>query len=72
VARLGPGEDPPAGRIDCQAAEDNPATAHLFVINPLHAKKVNRLFSTHPRAAERVARLRRMAVEMGQAAGPWD
>ena len=60
-----------AGRIDNPAAEDNPATAHLFIINPLHAKKVNSLFSTHPRTAERVARLRRMAAEMGQATGPW-
>jgi heat shock protein HtpX len=57
--------------IDNQRAEGNPATAHMFIINPLHAHAADRLFSTHPNTANRVARLRRMAVEMGQAAGPW-
>ena len=57
--------------IDNQAAERNPATAHLFIINPLHAHKVDGLFSTHPRTEERVARLRQMAAEMGQGARPW-
>ena len=60
-----------AGAIDNNAAERNPATAHLFIVNPLHAHAVNGLFSTHPNTAERVARLRRMAVEMGQAPRPW-
>ncbi len=60
-----------AAAIDNNAAERNPATAHLFIVNPLHAHAVNGLFSTHPNTAERVARLRRMAVEMGQAPRPW-
>jgi len=60
-----------AARIDNREAERNPATAHLFIINPLHAHKVDSLFSTHPRTAERVARLRLMAAEMGQGARPW-
>ncbi len=60
-----------AGKIDNVAAERNPATAHMFIINPLHARAVDSLFSTHPNTANRVARLRQMAVEMGQAAGPW-
>ncbi|MGF1609548.1 MAG: zinc metalloprotease HtpX [Kiloniellales bacterium] len=60
-----------ARAIDNQPAERNPATAHLFIINPLHAHKVDSLFSTHPRTEERIARLRRMAAEMGQAARPW-
>lgn len=59
-----------ATKIDNVAAENNPATAHMFIINPLHARSLDSLFSTHPKTAERVARLRRMAVEMGQAGGP--
>jgi heat shock protein HtpX len=60
-----------AKSVDNQAAERNPATAHLFIINPLHAHKVDGLFTTHPSTAERVARLRRQAAEMGQAPRPW-
>ena len=60
-----------AQRIDNSAAERNPATAHLFIINPLHAHKVDSLFSTHPNTANRVARLRQMAAQMGQTARPW-
>ena len=64
-----------AGRIDNRAAERNPASAHLFIINPLHAHKVDSLFSTHPSTASRVARLREMAAAIGQSAGasggPW-
>ncbi|MEX0696922.1 MAG: zinc metalloprotease HtpX [Dongiaceae bacterium] len=56
-----------ARRIDNHRAEANPATAHLFIINPLHAHRVDGLFSTHPSTAERVRRLRAMAG----AAGPW-
>ncbi|MFV0245279.1 MAG: zinc metalloprotease HtpX [Qingshengfaniella sp.] len=50
-----------ASRIDNIAAERNPATAHMFIINPLHAHAVDGLFRTHPRTEERVARLRAMA-----------
>jgi heat shock protein HtpX len=60
-----------AKAIDNQPAERNPATAHLFIINPLHAHKVDGLFTTHPSTAERVARLRQQAVEMGQSPRPW-
>ena len=56
-----------AQRIDNPRAERNPATAHMFIINPLHVHKVDGLFSTHPNTANRVARLRRMTG----AAGPW-
>ena len=38
-----------------------PATAHLFIVNPLSAQGVGRLFSTHPPTAERVARLEAMS-----------
>ncbi len=50
-----------ASRIDYHAAERNPATAHMFIINPLHANKVDNLFSTHPNTANRVAALKQMA-----------
>ncbi len=48
-------------RIDNMKAEDNPATAHMFIINPLHTRKTDNLFSTHPNTANRVQRLREMA-----------
>ena len=48
-------------RIDNMKAEDNPATAHMFIINPLHTRKTDNLFSTHPNTANRVRRLREMA-----------
>ena len=61
--------------IDNEAAERNPATAHMFIINPLHARSVDSLFSTHPNTANRVGRLRQLAAEMGQgsqsAPRPW-
>jgi heat shock protein HtpX len=59
-----------ARRIDNTAAEDNPATAHMFIVNPLHARAVDSMFSTHPSVENRVRKLREMAVESGQI-GPW-
>jgi len=56
-----------AERVDNRQAEANPATAHMFIINPLHAHKIDGLFSTHPKTENRVRRLR----EMAGAAGPW-
>jgi heat shock protein HtpX len=46
--------------IDNNAAERNPSTAHMFIINPLHMHAVDGLFSTHPKTEERVRRLRAM------------
>jgi heat shock protein HtpX len=60
-----------AAQIDNNRAEANPATAHMFIINPLHAHAVDGLFSTHPNTAERVRRLRDMARAMGQQVRPW-
>jgi len=39
----------------------NPATAHMFIVNPLRGGGVTKLFSTHPPIAERVARLEKLA-----------
>jgi len=50
-----------AARIDNVQAENNPATAHMFIINPLHSRSVDGLFRTHPSTEERVRRLRAMA-----------
>jgi heat shock protein HtpX len=50
-----------AARIDNDAAERNPATAHMFIVNPLHAHKRDSLFATHPATENRVAALRSMA-----------
>jgi len=43
----------------------NPATAHMFIVNPLHGGGIMKLFSTHPPIEERIARLR--AIEEGKA-----
>lgn len=54
-----------AQRIDYHRAENNPATAHMFIINPLHARAIDGLFSTHPSTEERVRRLRMMEGQAG-------
>lgn len=41
--------------------ETHPATAHLFIVNPLKADAFMKLFSTHPPIQERVEKLRAMA-----------
>jgi heat shock protein HtpX len=53
-----------AGRVN-QAAEANPATAHMFIINPLSGLRMDGLFSTHPKTANRVAALEDLARRMG-------
>ncbi|HHW43576.1 MAG TPA: zinc metalloprotease HtpX [Desulfotomaculum sp.] len=40
----------------------NPATSHLFIVNPLSGTSLVKLFSTHPPIQDRVARLRKMKV----------
>jgi len=64
-----------AAAIDNDEAEANPATAHMFIINPLHGGSIDNLFSTHPDTANRIQRLRELAgsAEPGisGATGPW-
>jgi heat shock protein HtpX len=47
--------------IDNQQAEANPALAHMFIINPLHAHARDALFSTHPSTENRIRALMAMA-----------
>jgi heat shock protein HtpX len=44
-----------------------PATAHMYIVNPLHGGGLASLFSTHPPIEERVARLETLARELGSA-----
>jgi len=50
-------------RIDNKQAEAAPATAHLFIVNPLHLKGLGGLFTTHPSLEKRIERLRQMAAQ---------
>ena len=70
-----------AKHIPNMPAERNPASAHLFIVNPLSGARMDNLFSTHPNVENRVARLQEMARDMGEsgtpagagaeASGPW-
>ncbi len=51
-------------KIYNEEAEHNPATAHMFIINPLSGEGADSLFSTHPATANRIAALYRQAEEM--------
>ncbi|MBZ0169838.1 protease [Candidatus Methylomirabilis lanthanidiphila] len=42
--------------------EANPATSHLFIVNPLRGDVLFKLFSTHPPIEERIARLRALVA----------
>lgn len=66
-------------------AEHNPATAHMFIINPLSGRGADNLFSTHPDTDNRIQALEQLAAQMGirstgmrqsnqapsQKSGPW-
>jgi heat shock protein HtpX len=71
-----------AHQIPYGRAERNPATAHMFIINPLSGQGMDSLFSTHPNTENRIAALEEIAREMGAAgtatasgaaaaSGPW-
>jgi heat shock protein HtpX len=54
-----------AKAIDMDTAERNQASAHMFIVNPLHARKSDSLFSTHPNTKNRIAKLRQMSSSGG-------
>jgi heat shock protein HtpX len=71
-------------RIHNPDAEANPATAHMFIMNPLSGERMDNLFSTHPNTQNRIDALRKLAnAEPGSggrasfagpvppASGPW-
>jgi len=75
-----------AGAVDHipnETAEAKPATAHMFIINPLSGRGMDNLFSTHPDTGNRIAALMEQARAMGvgrqaggfaappQPGGPW-
>ena len=59
-----------AKAIHNQDAERNPATAHMFIINPLSGERMDNLFSTPPNTENRIAALRAMAQEFGGGGQP--
>jgi heat shock protein HtpX len=75
--------DAAAHEIENIPAEQNPATAHLFIINPLSGARMDNLFSTHPATENRIAALAQLAAPLGlapsarspqlapSARGPW-
>jgi len=63
--------DQAAKRTPNYPADANPATAHMFIINPLHGG-LSGLFASHPSTEERIVRLRAMAgVPTTTPRGPW-
>jgi heat shock protein HtpX len=64
-----------ARQVENLTAEANPATAHLFIVNPLSGARMDGLFSTHPDPRNRIEALHQIAREMGlqsrPPAGPW-
>jgi heat shock protein HtpX len=58
--------DRAAHEIQNEQAEAHPATAPLYIVNPLTGGGMDNLFSTHPNTENRVAALVEQAREMGQ------
>jgi heat shock protein HtpX len=54
-----------AHQIPNPSAEHNPATAHLFIVNPLTGHAWDNLFATHPSTENRIAALEDVARQMG-------
>jgi heat shock protein HtpX len=74
-----------AHQIPNEDAERSPATAHMFIINPLSGRAMDNLFTTHPATQNRIAALQQLAQQMGAqgrymqqrpavpaATGPWN
>ncbi|MDB5565943.1 MAG: HtpX-2 peptidase [Tardiphaga sp.] len=75
--------DNAAHQIPNEDAERAPATAHMFIINPLSGRGMDNLFTTHPSTQNRIAALQQLAGQMGAQApvrsasavtsrGPWN
>ena len=59
-----------AGRIVNVPAERQPASAHLFIVNPLSGARMDNLFSTHPDTGNRITALQEMQAEIAQTSHP--
>ena len=59
-----------AHAIPNEQAEAHPATAHMFIINPLSGRPMDNLFSTHPDTQNRIAALEEQARRMGAGRQP--
>ena len=72
--------DNAAHQVPNMDAERAPATAHMFIINPLSGRGMDNLFATHPSTENRIAALQRLAGQSGSVApdsapaprGPWN
>ncbi len=53
------------GGVVNHEAERNPATAHMFIINPLAGRGADNLFSTHPATRNRIEALLKLAIGQG-------
>ena len=62
--------DNAARQIPNEQAEAHPASAPLYIINPLHGGGMDNLFSTHPNTDNRIAALVAQASQMGQTQEP--
>jgi heat shock protein HtpX len=62
-----------AHAIPNATAEHNPATAHVFIVNPLSGRGMDNLFTTHPSTENRIAALEALAQELrgGTHGGGW-
>ncbi len=58
-----------AHQVPNPEAERNPATAHMFIINPLSGHGMDNLFTTHPATENRIAALQQLAAQMGAQGG---
>jgi heat shock protein HtpX len=56
-----------AKRVEIPSAERNPASAHMFIVNPLSGARMDNLFSTHPAPENRIRALEAMAGDMPRA-----
>lgn len=58
-----------AADVPNMRAEANPATAHMFIINPLSGARMDNLFSTHPATQNRIDALLAFEAELGGGGG---
>jgi heat shock protein HtpX len=72
--------DNAAHQVPNMEAERAPATAHMFIINPLSGRGMDNLFATHPSTENRIAALQRLSGQSGSVSsdparaprGPWN